>query len=50
MYITEAQGFDSALVGCGEPALLPVSFFSSKLPRPSTERWLELYLQVALIP
>lgn len=30
MYITEAQGFDSALLGCGDLAILPVSFFSSK--------------------
>lgn len=50
MCITEAQGSDSALLGCGELALLPVSFFSSKFPWPSTERWLELCLQVALIP
>lgn len=49
MYFTEAKGFDSILPGCGDLASLPFYFLPQKLPWPSTERWLEMHLWVALI-
>lgn len=42
MYFTEAKGFDSILLGCGDPASLPFYSLPQKLPWPSMERWLEM--------
>lgn len=53
MHFTEAQGFDSALLGCGDLGVVPVPFVLKSLPGQAQRGGLNqglAYLWVAMIP